>query len=169
MKYIVKIILYAILTYAVILVQTTISGFFAINGIKPNLALVASLLVSYIAGGNDGIVFGWIIGFFQDAVSFTPFGLNTAIYATVGFVSGFFKRRFYRFSPVAPLVMFGGVSLIYSFTGYILFLAGKVDIFFISENVLLPEAFYNTTLTLAIYYLIQLLWFIFKREGKDVR
>jgi rod shape-determining protein MreD len=102
-----------------VVLQTTLFTHLRVDGVAPELGLVAVLAVAYYDGAESGAIFGFVMGFAIDLFLTTPLGLSALSYAITGYAVGFVQAAMVRRPPfLAPLI--GGVG---GFFGGLVFLA----------------------------------------------
>jgi rod shape-determining protein MreD len=63
---------------------------------RPDLVLVIVLAWSMLRGSVEGAVVGFLGGMLLDSVTYTPFGMNTALFGLIGYFSGLPEVNAYR-------------------------------------------------------------------------
>jgi rod shape-determining protein MreD len=92
-----------------VVLQTTLFTHLRIDGVAPDVGLVAVLAVAYYDGADAGAWFGFIMGLAIDLFLSTPLGLSALAYAITGYAVGVFQGGMVRRPPaIAPLL--GGVG-----------------------------------------------------------
>ena len=101
-----------------VVLQTTLFTHLRIDGVAPDVGLVAVLAVAYEDGADTGAMFGFIMGLAIDLFLTTPLGLSALSYAITGYAVGVFQAGMVRTTPrLAPLL--GGIG---GFFGGLVFL-----------------------------------------------
>jgi rod shape-determining protein MreD len=102
-----------------VVLQTTLFTHLRIDGVAPDVGLVAVLAVAYNDGAESGAWFGFIMGLAIDLFLTTPLGLSALSFAITGYVVGVVQAGMVRTPPaIAPLL--GGLG---GFFGGLVFLA----------------------------------------------
>jgi rod shape-determining protein MreD len=102
-----------------VVLQTTLFTHLRVDGVAPDVGLVAVLAVAYYDGAESGAWFGFIMGLSIDLFLTTPLGLSALSYAITGYAVGVFQAGMVRRPPlIAPLL--GGIG---GFFGGLVFLA----------------------------------------------
>ena len=106
-----------------VVLQTTLFTHLRIDGVGPDVGLVAVLAVAYEDGADTGAIFGFLMGLAIDLFLTTPLGLSALSFAVTGYAVGVFQAGVVRTTPwLAPLL--GGLG---GFFGGLVFLtAGAV-------------------------------------------
>jgi rod shape-determining protein MreD len=63
---------------------------------RPDLALVIVLAWSMLRGSGEGAFVGFLGGVLLDSVTYTPFGVNSALLGLVGYLTGLPQVNVYR-------------------------------------------------------------------------
>jgi rod shape-determining protein MreD len=101
-----------------VVLQTTLFAHLQIDGVAPDLGLVAVLAVAYEDGPDTGAIYGFIMGLAVDLFLTTPLGLSALSFAITGYVVGVFQAGLVRKTPwLAPILgglggLFGGLVFI---------------------------------------------------------
>lgn len=75
---------------------------------RPDFVLVVVLAWSMLRGSGEGAAVGFLGGLLLDSVTYTPFGINTALFGLIGYATGLPEVSAYR----GALPYFLGVSVI---------------------------------------------------------
>ena len=71
--------------------QTTLFTHLRIDGVAPDVGLVAVLAVAYEDGADTGAIFGFVMGLAIDLFLTTPLGLSALSFAITGYAVGVFQ------------------------------------------------------------------------------
>jgi rod shape-determining protein MreD len=63
---------------------------------RPDLVLVVVLAWSMLRGAGEGAFVGFVGGVLLDSVTYTPFGVNAALFGLLGYVTGLPEVNAYR-------------------------------------------------------------------------
>jgi rod shape-determining protein MreD len=108
---------------ACVVLQTTLFTHLKIDGVAPDVGLVAVLAVAYENGADTGAIFGFIMGLAIDLFLTTPLGLSALSFAVTGYAVGVFQQGVVRTTPwLAPIL--GGVGGL--FGGLVFLTAGAI-------------------------------------------
>jgi rod shape-determining protein MreD len=101
----------ALVVISAVVLQTTLFTHLRIDGVAPDIGLVAVLAVAYEDGPETGAWFGFIMGLAVDLFLTTPLGLSALAFALTGYAVGVFQAGMVRTTPrLAPLLgFFGGL------------------------------------------------------------
>jgi rod shape-determining protein MreD len=103
---------------ACVVLQTTLFTHLRIDGVAPDIGLVAVLAVAYEDGPDTGAIFGFIMGLAIDLFLTTPLGLSAMSFAITGYAVGVFQSNLVRTTPWLPPLLgglgglFGGLVFI---------------------------------------------------------
>jgi rod shape-determining protein MreD len=104
-----RILRLALVVISAVVLQTTVFTHLRIDGVGPDVGLVAVLGVAYSEGPETGAVFGFVMGFAIDLFLTTPLGLSALSYAVTGYAVGVFQAGMVRTTPrLAPVLGFVG-------------------------------------------------------------
>jgi rod shape-determining protein MreD len=102
-----------------VVLQTTLFTHLRVDGVAPEVGLVAVLAVAYYDGAESGALYGFLMGFAMDLFLTTPLGLSALSYAITAYGVGLLQAGMVRRPPfIAPLI--GGLG---GFVGGLVFLA----------------------------------------------
>ena len=88
-----------------VVLQTTLFTHLRIDGVAPDVGLVAVLAVAYYDGAESGAWFGFVMGLSVDLFLTTPLGLSALSYAITAYAVGVFQAGMVRRPPaIAPLL-----------------------------------------------------------------
>jgi len=151
----VKQVIYLTLVFGLVPIQTTVLAHASVGGIRPDLCLVAAILVGFFAGELDGLLLGLALGFVQDLSSAGELWLNLMTKGSVGFLAGVAGRYAANATTIAALAAILGLSLL-SGTVFLLTVGprGLGDASFAVRAVLLPQAMWDAVLGAGMYWLL---------------
>ena len=87
-----------------VVLQTTLFTHLRIDGVAPDVGLVAVLAVAYYDGAESGAWFGFVMGLAIDLFLTTPLGLSALSYAITAYGVGVFQAGMVRKPPaIAPV------------------------------------------------------------------
>jgi cell shape-determining protein MreD len=124
--------------------------------VRPDLCLIASFLIGFLAGEFDGVMMGLALGFVQDLFSGGDSGLNFMTKGLVGLLAGLAGRHLANTTNLAVLALLlsasllsGLVFVLWSWSG-----EGLADGLLFVQSVLLPQAVYDAALGAGIYWIM---------------
>ena len=150
-----KIVLFIIITICFVL-QTTLFKSFAIAGISPNLLIIAVSSFGFMRGKKEGLWIGLFSGLLIDIFCGNYLGVYALIYMYIGFINGFFQKRFYPDDIKLPMLLIGGSDIVYNLVVYlVMFLfRSRFAIADYFASIILPEFVYTMVITIFLYYLL---------------
>ncbi len=144
-QWIKEFILYLILFFFSVILQSTIFHFLPIGGVKPDLLLIVVILAAVLKGQRFGAGLGFVYGLLEDLLVSKYIGLQALTKMLTGYVIGRLERRIFSDNVFVPIVVGVLGTLIHSVLVVLaLFLIGKFHVFS-------PENFVSYTLSLIIY------------------
>jgi rod shape-determining protein MreD len=139
-----------------IVLQSTLFSIISIGGVKPDLALIVIIFISYRKGNVTGQLTGFSAGLIEDTLSLTPLGFHSLIKTFIGFLYGYIQGRVVIDVIVIPvlLVILGTIiKLFLSWIVSLLFSVTAVHIQFFHLNTVI-EILYNAVLTPFVFALL---------------
>lgn len=138
------------------LLQSTVFPKITFFSVKPNLLIIVTASFGFMRGKKEGMFVGFICGILMDIFWGGLLGFYALIYATIGYVNGFFKRMFYDEDIKLPLGMIAASELIYGLVVYIclFMLQGEFNFLYYLVHIILPELVYTILVTLVLYQII---------------
>jgi rod shape-determining protein MreD len=154
--------LYAGLILGLVPLQTTLLKYVSVAGIRPDLCLIATCLVGFVAGEAEGVLLGLALGFMQDLVSSGEAWLNMLTKGTIGLLAGIAGRHLARTTSSAVFVVVLTVSALASLAFLLVGWSGlsAADAVLAIRSILLPQALFDATVAAAIFWL-----FSTRRDG----
>ena len=148
--------LYVGLLLVLIPLQTTLLQSISVAGIRPDLCLVAVVLIGFTRGPVEGLLMGLALGYVQDLFSAGEIGLNLMSKGAIGLMAGAASRYVTNATAVTTLLVVFVLSVV---SGTVFLLSGRagedlMGAFYSVWSVLLPEALYEATIAAGIYWLI---------------
>lgn len=149
-----KIVLFIIITICFVL-QTTLFKSFSIAGISPNLLIIAVSSFGFMRGKKEGLWIGLFSGLLIDIFCGNYLGVYALIYMYIGFINGFFQKRFYPDDIKLPMLLIGGSDLIYNlFVYFIMFLLlGRFQFWYYLKSIIIPDFVYTMVVSILLYLL----------------
>ncbi|MCX7748190.1 MAG: rod shape-determining protein MreD [Clostridia bacterium] len=161
-----KVISISIYIFILALIQSTVLEYARIFHVKPNLLIVFVISYAFIRGSLEGAVVGFFAGLVQDIASGKVLGLYTLLGLYLGLAMGSVNKRLYR-ENVFLVVFFTFIaSFVYETVVYLLIAltSGKFDIVFPLRSIILPEALYNSIVSILIFILVVKLHYWYQRK-----
>lgn len=140
-----------------VVLQTTLFTHLRIDGVGPDIGLVAVLAVAYEDGADTGAIFGFLMGLAVDLFLTTPLGLSAMAFAITGYAVGVFQAGVVRTTPwLAPILGFvGGL-----FGGLVFITAGAVVgqpgfLSFDSLRIVLIASVYDAVIAVVVFPVVR--------------
>ena len=148
--------LYAGLVFGLVPLQTTMLTYVSIGGIRPDLCLVATCLVGFLAGEVEGMMLGLALGFVQDLFSASDLWLNLVTKAMIGLFAGVAARHLASATPAAILGTILAVSALSGmvFLGTVRGAGGLAEMGVALVSVVVPQALFDALVGAGTYWLI---------------
>jgi rod shape-determining protein MreD len=108
----------ALVILVCVVLQTTLFTHLQIDGVAPDIGLVAVLAVAWEDGPDTGAIYGFFMGLAVDLFLTTPLGLSALSFAVTGYAVGVFQSSVVRTTPfLAPILggiggLFGGLVFV---------------------------------------------------------
>ena len=148
----------SLLLIGVTVLQSTILGKFAINGVVPDFSLIILVFVSNSGGSIRGQGLGFVAGLTKDLISTSPPGFNCLISTVTGFIYGKMRGKLFLDSILLPVVFVMTATIIKEILGSFIALIFMPDsgIMFFSRKFLIELGF-NAFFSPFIFALVKLL------------
>lgn len=159
----IRILTYAVCIFFIILLQSTVLDYIEIYNVKPNLIIIFVVSVALLRGNVEGAVIGFTSGLMQDMLSGKVLGFYSLLGLYLGLIIGSVNKRLYRENLFVILFFTFMSTAFYEFTVFILgsvlpSLLGpvrtQVEFIYPLRNVILPEAIYNSIVSIFIYIFV---------------
>lgn len=166
-----KVFIYTIGIFIIILLQTTVLDYIKINDIKPNLVLVYTVCSSILEGSTGGALIGLFAGLVQDIVAGKILGFYAVMGMYLGAISGLVNKRLYKDNYIVVSFFTFILTAVYEIGVYLLSGFGNLrpGVLFALKRIVLPEALYNSAFSVLIYYMVTKTNVRFDFEGKTTR
>lgn len=150
-----KLAVFLIITVCFLL-QSTLFQSLSFASISPNLLIVVTSSFGFMRGRKEGMWIGFFSGLILDIFFGSVIGFYALIYAYIGYVNGFFRKRFFPDDIKLPLILIAASDLSYNILVYLFlfFLRGRFRIGYYFLNIMLPELVYTILVTIVLYFLI---------------
>ncbi len=151
-----KYVLYGLLLLGLVPVQTTILDHVGIGGLRPDLVLVAAVLIGFTMGPFEGLLMGLALGFVQDFFSASQLGLNLVTKGVSGFLGGGASAYMTNATPVTASAVVLVLSILSGLVFLLSVMAGEGvgAVVYGVWAILLPQAGYDAAVTAGVYWLI---------------
>ncbi len=150
-----KLTVFLIISICFIL-QYTLFQAFSFASISPNLLIVAVSSFGFMRGRKEGMWIGFFSGLLLDLFFGSVIGFYALVYAYIGYVNGFFRKRFFPDDIKLPLILIAASDLSYNMLVYffLFFLRGRFRFGYYFLHIMLPELVYTILVTIVLYFLI---------------
>ena len=150
-----KLAVFLIITVCFLL-QSTLFQMLSIASISPNLLIVVTSSFGFMRGRTEGMWIGFFSGLILDIFFGSVIGFYALIYAYIGYVNGFFRKRFFPDDIKLPLILIAASDFSYNILVYLFlfFLRGRFRIDYYLLNIMLPELVYTILVTIVLYFII---------------
>jgi rod shape-determining protein MreD len=147
-------------------VQSTWFEAIAVLGVKPDLALLVILWISYNNGSVPASITGFLSGLAQDFISASPIGFNAFIKTTVASLAGLLHGSFFIDRLFLPIVLGSLATLVKALsTGFLFLVFGsKLHVYNVFEISLWLETAYNGVIAPIVFLLFSPLKGLLKTE-----
>jgi rod shape-determining protein MreD len=107
-------------------------------------------------GRKEGMWIGFFSGLILDIFFGSVIGFYALIYAYIGYVNGFFRKRFFPDDIKLPLILIAASDFSYNILVYLFlfFLRKRFRIDYYLLNIMLPELVYTILVTIVLYFII---------------
>lgn len=150
-----KIVLFIIISICFVL-QTTTFQTLSFANVAPNLMIIVVSSFGFMRGRKEGMYIGFICGLLVDIFCGFYIGIYALLYMYIGYINGFFRKRFYPDDIKQPLLLISASDIISNLIIYIvLFLTrNRYDIGYYLFNVIIPEWVYTMVVTIFLYLIL---------------
>ena len=166
-----KIIAYTILIFFAVLIQSSLGTSISIYGVKPNITIALIVIVGLMRGNIEGAVVGFFCGLMQDSVSGTLIGFYALLGLYLGFGIGSINKKLYRENILIAIFLTFVSTVVYEYLAYVLstFLKAPLGFIYPMTKVILPEAIYNSVISIFIFIVFIKLHMRFEKFDKNTR
>ncbi|MDP4093343.1 MAG: rod shape-determining protein MreD [Bacillota bacterium] len=172
-------IVFAVSIFIIVVLQTTVLHYIKIFGITPNIMVVVVIGIALLFGNTQGAIAGFILGFCQDITFGKMLGFYALAGLYLGLVVGIVNKRLYR-ENILVIIFFTFIStIVYELSVYLVHEWGmhlfspensnNLDILYAVRNITLPEAIYNSIISVPIYALMIRINDRFENANKSIR
>lgn len=149
-----RLVLFIIVSICFVL-QTTLFQTLSFANIAPNLMIIAVSSFGFMRGKKEGLWIGFFCGLLVDIFCGNYIGIYALIYMYIGYVNGFFQKRFYPDDIKLPMLLIGTSDLVCNFIVYFLLflLRGRFQFWYYLKNIIAPELVYTMLVSILLYLL----------------
>ena len=150
-----KVVLFLIIAICYVL-QTTTFQTFSFADISPNLLIIVVSAFGFMRGKREGMYVGFFCGLLIDIFCGYYLGIYALLYMYIGYLNGFFQKRFYPEDIKLPLLLIATSDLIANiFTYFVMFLfRGRFDIGYYVGSIIVPELVYTMVIAIFLYFIL---------------
>lgn len=150
-----KLVLFGIISICFLL-QTTAFQTLSFANIAPNLMIIVVSSFGLMRGRKEGMYIGFFCGLLIDIFFGFYLGVYALLYMYVGYINGFFRKRFYPEDIKQPLILVSASDILSNFVIYfVLFLTrNRYNFAYYLFNVIVPEWVYTMVITLFLYFIL---------------
>jgi len=166
-----KILVYGICLFIIMIIQSTVLNSLAIFGVKPNLVLVFVISVALIRGGTEGAYMGFFAGLTQDLVTGRVIGFYALIGLYIGLMVGVFNKRLYRENFLVIIFFTFAATIVYELCVFFfgIYLNSGNGFLYAFGMTILPETLYNVIISVFMYVFVMKLSDMFNEQDKKIR
>jgi len=99
-----------------LLLQTTVLGYFSVWGFKLNLLWIVFVILAAQNGSFSSQIVGFVVGLAVDLVSLSPLGFHAFLFSLAGYLFGLGTGKVY-FDPIVMPGLFGFLATLYDSVG----------------------------------------------------
>ena len=150
-----KIVVFFIIVICFLL-QSTLFQAWALASVSPNLLVVVTSSFGFMRGRREGMWIGFFCGLLLDIFFGSVVGFYSLLYMYIGYVNGFFRKRFFPEDIKLPIILISASDLVCNLLVYIfLFLMrGRFRFGYYLIHIILPELVYTIVITVFLYFII---------------
>lgn len=152
-----KVIVFFLFIFLVVVFQGTIFDSLSLYNIKPDFPLIFSFGIGLYRGEIKGLLLGGIIGLLMDSSTGILLGPNFTSKATVGFLSGYLRRKIFRINAGVGFIFLFILSLLDGIMNFF-----SINIFLGASSfpkafsaIILPQAIYSSLIGTIILILVE--------------
>ncbi|MGN0170310.1 MAG: rod shape-determining protein MreD [Lachnospiraceae bacterium] len=136
--------------------QITLFKRLQIASVSPNLLIVLVASLGFMKGKREGVILGFISGFFVDLYYSQVMGVYTLLYMLIGYLNGFFKNEFFPEDIKLPMLLISMSDFVLNCLTYLIFFAFRTEAAFTYYlvNIVIPELVYTMLVSFVLYLLI---------------
>ena len=150
-----KVVLFLVISICFVLQTTTFQSFSFAN-ISPNLMIIIVSAFGFMRGKREGMYVGFFCGLLVDIFCGFYLGIYALLYMYIGYLNGYFQKRFYPEDIKLPLLLIATSDLLANlFTYFIMFLfRSRFDFGYYFSSIIIPELVYTMVITIFLYFML---------------
>ena len=153
-----RVLIYTLCVIVILVLQTTVLDFIKVFNVEPNILLVFVVCIALLRGNVEGAVLGLFSGLALDMIAGTTIGFYALLGMYLGFTAGSVNKGLYK-DNLLVVVFF---TFLFTFAYEILVFILKVllpsgnitELFYSLRYIILPEAIYNSLLSVLKYIFV---------------
>ncbi|MCR4435259.1 MAG: rod shape-determining protein MreD [Clostridiales bacterium] len=163
-----KVFIIGIFIFLIGVIQSTILNYFEVYNVKPNLLVVFIILSALLRGNTEGAVIGFFAGLSQDIIAGKVVGFYALLGLYLGLVVGSLNKRLYRENFLVAIFFTFFSTIAYELAVYLMYKGGEYivaptagiqfNVLFVLKHIVLPEAVYNSGISVFMYMLVMKLF-----------
>ena len=160
MKRVPRFLIYILLFFAGLLIQSSVLPAISIGGISPNVLLILIACISIFCGETTGMTAGFFSGLILDVFFGSLLGFYALIYLLIGYIAGKIGSLLYVEDIKFPLIFIAFLDFLYGmycFVFQFLFQNRLYGLYYF-RRILLPEIIYTGLFALVLYPVLSLLY-----------
>lgn len=150
-----KVVLFLIISICFVL-QTTTFQTFSFANISPNLLIIVVSAFGFMRGKREGMYVGFFCGLLVDIFCGYYLGIYALLYMYIGYLNGYFQKRFYPEDIKLPLLLIATSDLLANlFTYFVMFLfRSRFNFGYYFTSIIIPELVYTMVITIFLYFML---------------
>ena len=151
-----KNLIFFLMILATMFVQIAITLILPVFMVTPNLLLALAASFGFMRGRHAGVLIGFVSGILADVfIGGGLFGMHALVYAYIGFICGFFSKKYFDDDLKMPLLLIGVSDLVFGTIVYIIeaILHRGLNFPLYFGRTILPEAVATVLVSILLYRL----------------
>ncbi len=150
-----KYVLHAVFLLIFSIIQPTLLEYIEILGVKPNLFLIYTIIISSICDKKEGAIVGFFFGLILDLIIGVHLGLNAVLMLILSIVVSDFCTRYIRNNTIfTTMVLVLAATILCEFMYYVIAFLGNLHLGSAILKVLIPESIYCSLISIPLYFII---------------
>jgi rod shape-determining protein MreD len=151
-----KVFFYLIFIVLFLVLQTTLLHYIKIHGVMPNLLITFIIVTALIRNSTEGAAVGFFSGLCIDLQFGPVIGFRALLGFFLGLAAGSVNRRIFRENLMVVIFFSFIYSVAYESVIFIInnIMTGDIRFVFAMTKVILPEALYNSVMSVLLFPLL---------------
>lgn len=149
-------LLYVALVLMIVPLQATLWNAVSLDGVRPDLPLIAACLVGFLYGEWDGLLLGCLLGLSQNLFSAGELWVDLVTKGGAGLLAGLIDRQV---AHLTLMVLFIAVLILSALSGAVAIFAMQLkeldDIWLATGRILVPQAVFDALICVGLYWVTQ--------------